>query len=799
MPHDRPLSLSRILPSVVFDQLGIVLSQTVEAVADQPWVLTEAVLPVAQRPIGRVERFVVVVSPFFSGLLLAETPPGQALPIQQQEIYEPLSSDPSRHWVRYQVGLTFAPAAIAAFLQDLSGHLDTEIAVHAIDQAIQRLQPNDPTLQSDFTLRLTEVLAAALTVALPSPDGSCDLAVAAALQQQVEQERLLNQVTSQIRQSMELPEILQTTVEQVRQMLQVDRVVIYQLQAPDTVNSGSDSISRITYEARANDTLPSLLNVVAEEHCFSKGTDYRKRYQKGYTLAIADTQARYALSPCLQKMLQEAQVRAKLVVPIIVQDNLWGLLIAHQCAAPRRWQAHEQAFMQRIGEHLAIALYQASLYTELQQQKQTLAEKVKLRTQELYDALTAAQSANLAKAEFLAMMSHELRTPLTCIIGMANTLIRLPPGAAGERFLSAERQREYYKTIQNSGEHLLELINDILDLSQVEAGKLVLDIQPISLSQLVAETVQMLKDRAIQREITLELDLQLDTQPAEFVRPSADTIAADSRRLKQILLNLLSNAIKFTPPNGRVTLRVWREHEDVVFQVQDTGIGISPAQQALLFNKFQQLDMSRQRQYNGTGLGLALTKQLVELHQGRIAVESIVDVGSTFTVWLPSQALHSSKKLPSSQVSRVQPAATRLLLIDNNEEAANLICNLLTAAGYQIVWLMNPAVIDRQIQILQPRALLISTQLVGMGAPEVLSRLRTNRLTQTTPILILTSDGDDTNWQEIGATAVLPIPIQQPERLLDAIASLLNRDRSPPSANRSAIAPAVPQAQKPEE
>ncbi len=195
----------------------------------------------------------------------------------------------------------------------------------------------------------------------------------------------------------------------------------------------------------------------------------------------------------------------------------------------------------------------------------------------------------------------------------------------------SQRQRDYLQTIHDSGEHLLEMINDILDLSQIEAGKTVLNITEFSLTNIAENTLESLLKKATTQQVSLKLDLQID--------PRRDRFTADAERVVQILWNLLTNAIKFTPEGGSVTLRLWVEDDTAIFQVEDTGIGIPEEKLPLLFEKFQQLDPPYRRRYEGTGLGLALTKQLIELHRGRIEVESTAGIGSIFTVWIPVQPM----------------------------------------------------------------------------------------------------------------------------------------------------------------
>ncbi|NEP47906.1 MAG: GAF domain-containing protein [Moorea sp. SIO3C2] len=735
------------MPLAVFERLDQRLDE-MESTLGEEAILLKSDLLVNQSVIteAQSQRFTLIGSEQFSCLLWGEAQP------ETLTGYDSLMR-------MYQVGLTFAPDAIANFLTHLKDSYLTspskcetsEDVLNLINRAQVCLKPNNPAIQSEFTLSLIDILCDYNTdnyntdvpplVEPAYPYGSICQPVAEALHQQVEQERLLNQVTSQIRQSQELPLILTTAVERVRHFLEVDRLVIYQFDFPYTSSPTALEPAPaaatelgwgcITYEAKASDAIPSVLNVIEQEKCLTHVPNCTHKYQRGSTVAVDDVDRTYNTHNCLLKLLHRHQVRAKLVAPIIVENNLWGLLIAHQCLEPRRWQDSEKNFLQAIAEHLAIAIYQAKLYAQVQQQNNTLEQRVIERTQALRDALQAAQAANLAKSEFLATMSHELRTPLTCVIGMAATLLRWCFGQDSSQRLPVEKQQRYLKTIQDNGQHLLELINDILDLSQVEAGKLVLTISKFSLSKLANQLLSSLNEQAYQQQVTLQLDWR--------VPPERDCFSADQRRVKQILFNLLSNGIKFTPEGGKVTLRVWLEKHLVVFQVEDTGIGISQDQLPLLFHKFQQLETPYRRKYEGTGLGLALTKQLIELHRGKIEVESVVAEGSFFTVWLPNQPIApatSGKALPKSNLTL--KAQGTVALVENQEEIATLICEILTAAGYKVIWLIDASTAIKQIAFLKPQTIIIDWQLPTREGYEMTQWLRQSSTTGGVKILALT-------------------------------------------------------------
>lgn len=249
-----------------------------------------------------------------------------------------------------------------------------------------------------------------------------------------------------------------------------------------------------------------------------------------------------------------------------------------------------------------------------------LEAKVKERTEELEDAKKAAETANRTKSEFLANMSHELRTPLNSILGFSEVL-------SDELFGKlTEQQKGYVGNIYSSGKHLLSLINDILDLSKVESGSMELELETFFVRDLLQLSMSLFKEKAIKHGIKFRLEVQ----PDEDIE-----IVADKRKLKQILFNLLSNAMKFTPDGGSVALRVKKEPLFIEFSIEDTGIGIKAEDIPKLFKEFVQLGSAYTKEYEGTGLGLALTKRLVELHGGKIWVESEFGEGSRFTFTIP--------------------------------------------------------------------------------------------------------------------------------------------------------------------
>ncbi|UJB68339.1 GAF domain-containing protein [Acaryochloris sp. 'Moss Beach'] len=728
MPVSAPEIFEHTLPQHVYPQLGSSLVDMVRSIPGVAKLLTSIDVGVL---VPETQRFTVLTSKSFSAL-----------------VYEAGET---------QLKLTFEPLAITTFLQRLYQRCPVDTPLQQrITEVIERQsrKNNDAKLQGQFTL---------LSLAAMSPGPRSDavpLSHEVTLHQPAIQERLCHQIISQLSQGVELSPLLAMVVRETRHLLQADRLLIYQL--PPTDLSGTEPHQQVPaqsgsviHEALASSELRSVLSD-QEQLWGIASPESLLKYQQGYTLAIHDVLQNDAVSESLATVLDSIQVRALLVTPILVKSGLWGLCIAHQCLQPRQWHAQEQDLLKRIAAHISIAIHQAALHDQVQQHKKTLDEQVEHRTQELQAALLAAQSSNQAKTDFLATMNHELRTPLTCVIGMSATLLRWSLGPL------TDKQRSCLQTIHDSGEHLLELINDILDFSHVQSGKATLNISDFSLTTLIQQLLQVMRDKADAHQVQLKANLKIP--------PERDRFIADLRRVQQILISLIDNAIKFTPMGGKVKLRVWVETNTVVFQVEDTGIGISPSQLPHLFEKFQQLDASYHRTYEGAGLGLALAQQCVTLHQGWIDVSSEEGQGSIFTVQLPNQSALFQQEASSQPLS-----AGRIVLIEGHEEDATLLCDMLTAANYQVIWMVEASAAIDQIRLLQPIAVIVDAQLPAQGCLSLIRRLRELPGTDKTKIIVLTQEGiskDHQRYLSLGADAYL-LKSLQPEDLLRKVNVLL--------------------------
>ncbi|MEP7208424.1 MAG: GAF domain-containing protein, partial [Casimicrobiaceae bacterium] len=296
-------------------------------------------------------------------------------------------------------------------------------------------------------------------------------------------------------------------------------------------------------------------------------------------------------------------LRALIVAPMIWEDRGIGAIFVGR-EDPGPYTEKEITLLKTFADQAVIAIQNARLFHEIDEKSRQL------------------EIANQHKSEFLANMSHELRTPLNAIIGFSEVLLERLFGELNDK------QDDYLKDIYSSGRHLLSLINDILDLSKIEAGRMELEPASFDLPTAMANAITLIRERAQRHGIVVSLE----------VEPGVAAVVADERKLKQILLNLLSNAVKFTPDRGRIDVSARRENGQVVIAVRDTGIGIAPGDQETVFEAFRQVGSHYTSKHEGTGLGLALTRQFVELHGGRIWLESTPGVGSTFTFTLPVQS-----------------------------------------------------------------------------------------------------------------------------------------------------------------
>ena len=503
------------------------------------------------------------------------------------------------------------------------------------------------------------------------------------LQESAKRERTISNVVQRMRQTLELETIFSTTTEELRQAIQCDRVLIYRFNPDWSGGLVSESVAdgwNVLLPARVNDTVTQV--AVDRSNCVitklnsdglvqdtylkdSKGGIYRQK--TSYCCVPDISQAGY--DPCYLNFLKQLQAQAYTIAPIFCGDRLWGLLAVYQNSGPRQWQEAEVRIVTQISNQLGVAVQQAELFAQTQYQ-----------AEELKQAKEAADAANRAKTEFLANMSHELRTPLNAILGFTQLMQRDD--------LIFKHQR-YVEIINQSGEHLLALINDVLEMSKIEAGRVTVHETEFDLHKLLHSLVAMLQLKANSKGLRLSFNCEADVP---------QYIKADENKLRQVLLNLLSNATKFTT-KGSVTLRVRLGEKCsrdgspassyfLTFEVKDTGPGIELEELDYLFKAFQQT-RAGQLSKEGTGLGLRISQQFVQLMGGDITVESEPGKGSCFTFSIRVDIAETglfTAPLSIKNATAVIPGQTahRILIAEDNLANRLLLSKLLQPLGFEV-------------------------------------------------------------------------------------------------------------------
>ncbi|PIW50427.1 hypothetical protein COW20_02705 [bacterium (Candidatus Blackallbacteria) CG13_big_fil_rev_8_21_14_2_50_49_14] len=380
-----------------------------------------------------------------------------------------------------------------------------------------------------------------------------------------------------------------------------------------------------------------------------------------------------------------------------------------------------------LAGHLSFLASQALRQLEFQQELQRLNQELELRvlerTQELEMANRALNQAARLKDEFLANMSHELRTPLTAVLGLTELISREILGPL------TPKQSKSLGTIQESGKHLLSLINDVLDLAKIEAGKTELLLEPVNLQELGSSVVEMVHQLAENKHIRVSFSCQPFDLQAYF----------DVQKLRQVLLNLLSNAIKFTPEEGQVELKIEENKlsHAVIFSVKDTGIGIAEADRERLFQPFVQIDRGLSRRYGGTGLGLTLVKKIADLHGGCIQVESQPGQGSLFQLILPGDKTVSHPVLKCELAEKSEKA--KILVVDDHLANLDLFSEYLQFLGYQTVLAHGGADALDLLKKDLPALILTDIQMPEMSGLELIEKIKAQDHLLKIPIVALTS------------------------------------------------------------
>ena len=609
------------------------------------------------------------------------------------------------------------------------------------------------------------------TTSLLSSDGKIDFVIATGLDvtdlKQVEEEvRLQNwrslvfsQITLRIRQSLNINEILSTTVDEVRRFLKADRVLAYRF--------NGEWEGEVVVESVEPPWIASLGTDI-KDICFRHGL--WEKYRQGRRV-INDDIPNSDMPDCYKKLMAQFQVQANLVVPILEKENLWGLLIVHQCSATRHWRSFEVDFLTELGTQVGIALYQATLL----EQETLRREQLSQQNLALEEARYQAEIATKLKSSFLATMSHEIRTPMNAVLGMT--------GLLADTELST-LQKDFVETVRISGENLLTLINEILDFSKLEANEMELEEISFDLNTCVEEVTDLLAMLAQSKG--LELASLIHQNVPIYLR-------GDVSRVRQILTNLVSNAIKFTL-KGEVIVKVSLKAETestatIEFRVIDTGIGIAPTAQKKLFQPFTQVDASTNRKYGGTGLGLAICKQLIDLMGGEIGIDSEEGRGSQF--WFRISFVKQSPEAIAERPLRreVNLKDIRVLVVDDS--ATN--CKILT---YQLTtWQMRVDAVQcasDAIAILRAavaegdryQLAILDMQMPDLDGEMLGAQIKADPTLQDIKLIMLTSlnqQGGIIRVKEMGFEFYLVKPVKQ-SRLLDILMEVVSID-----TNRKAL------------
>jgi len=552
-----------------------------------------------------------------------------------------------------------------------------------------------------------------------------------ALSRSIDELRALGEVSQTVNSTLDLETVLSAIVSKATQLSGTEAGTIY-------VVSGA----RQEHQLRATYGMTeSLIDAVKDQHA---------EISKALTLAIERRQPlqtpdlRIDPPSVSRDVMLQAGYHARLVVPLLAADRLVGALVVRRQAAGE-FPKNTIELLETFAAQSALAIQNARLFSELEEKGRQL------------------EAASQHKSQFLANMSHELRTPLNAIIGVTEMLRE---DAAD---LKREDEFEPLDRVLRAGRHLLALINDILDLSKIEAGKMEVHIEEFGIAPLIDDAIKTVETLAAKNGNRLVVDCP----------PAIGVMQADQTRVRQALLNLLSNANKFTE-NGTVTVRAEPHQEAgrdwITIAVSDTGIGMTPAQMGKLFQDFSQADSSTTRKYGGTGLGLAISRRFCQLMDGDITVESVLGRGSTFTIRLPAfvigdatAAVHQASPAPTF---RTGPGnAPLILIIDDDATVRDVIGRFLEREGFSVVKADGGKEGLRLARELRPAAVTLDIMMPDIDGWTVLAAIKGDPELVDLPVVLMTIVDEKNRGYALGAAEYLVKPIDR-KKLFDVLRTL---------------------------
>ncbi|MDJ0657873.1 MAG: PAS domain S-box protein [Crocosphaera sp.] len=587
------------------------------------------------------------------------------------------------------------------------------------------------------------------------------------LEKQLRNACLLKTISDQIRQSLEPELILQTAADEIGKAFNVNQALIFiceELEDNETI--------KITCVAEYIDgSYNSLLGTELP----IKGNPYMETLITQEGAIPADDVFEFPLLTFVHPLLKKMQLKSLMGIGTFYQGKINGAIGLHHCDYYHHWTQDEIELLESLAGQLGIAIAQSKLL-QIEQKRR---KELMTNNTELYESKKAAESANKAKSEFLANMSHEIRTPLNAVLGFTDLL---------DNFITESKGKEYLRAIHSSGNTLLTLINDILDLSKIEAGKIELQFKPFNLHQLLSEIEGIFCYKAVEKglEFIIEMDAQLPKM-----------IILDEIRLRQILLNLVGNALKFTQ-QGYVKIKVkssCNSHEidniNLTITIEDTGIGIAEKDKEKIFDAFTQSEGQSNRKYGGTGLGLTITQRLVKMMQGEIFLESKIKKGSQFTLKFHDIKVTNSTtenyELTPLDNNLNQFAPLRILVVDDVASNRQLIAEYFRLTHHQLFFAKDGNEALEAVKECFPNLILLDLKMPNLDGWETSKKFKKDPETQQIPIIILTADYNAQEQEDlmIFVEEILPKPVSQSQLALTLKSIFVSQPVSSPIINNN--------------